>query len=106
MRTLRALIFGAVLGLALVPNLAGAQYEYERAIYDACARHGCDAEYVIAIMYCESGGDPGAVNPVTGDFGLMQINLSIWGQITDPYDQIEFTAEKVANGQAYLWLCP
>jgi soluble lytic murein transglycosylase-like protein len=83
---------------------AGAQ-GYEEAIVDACARYGCDAGQVIRVMYCESGGDPYAVNPVTGDYGLMQINLGIWGPITDPFAQIEFAAEKFASGQGDLWVC-
>ena len=87
---------------------AGQQYYdsgFEAAIYDACARHGCDGDQLIAVMYCESGGDPYAVNPWTGDYGLFQINLNVWGPITDPYAQIEFAAQKFAAGEAYLWLC-
>ena len=94
----------ALMGLTWMGSSAEAQ-GYEQAIVDACARYGCDANHLIATMYCESGGDPGAVNPVTGDYGLMQINLNIWGPITDPYAQIDFAAQKFAAGQSYLWLC-
>jgi soluble lytic murein transglycosylase-like protein len=106
-RIMRRIIGAAAIFVALLPGVVSAQGggSYEQAIYDACARYGCSAEHVIATMYCESGGDPGAVNPVTGDYGLMQINLSIWGPITDPYAQIEFAAQKFAAGQSYLWLC-
>ena len=59
----------------------------------------------MSIMYCESGGDPYAVNPRTGDYGLFQINLGIWGPITDPYAQIDFAARMISSGHSYLWLC-
>lgn len=102
---LRHFVCGAILGAALLPGVAKAQSPYEEYIYSACAQHGCDGGQLVRVMYCESGGDPGAVNPVTGDYGLFQINLGVWGPITDPYAQIEFAAEKFASGQGYLWIC-
>lgn len=102
----RMLVVGAIAASAvLMPGVAKAQGGYEQAIYDACARYGCDSAWLYNTMMCESGGDPNAVNPVTGDYGLMQVNLSIWGPITDPYAQIDFAAQKFAAGQSYLWLC-
>jgi hypothetical protein len=113
-------VFRILLGMALVASVVigvlaprvtvdlgqpAAAQGYEDAIYDACARYGCDGGQLVRVMYCESGGDPGAVNPVTGDYGLFQINLNIWGPITDPYAQIEFAAQKFAAGQGYLWVC-
>jgi len=89
----------------MVPTIGAAQSGYEQAIYDACSRYGCDGDQLVRVMYCESGGNPYAVNPITGDYGLMQINLSVWGAITDPYAQIEFAAEKFAAGEGYLWVC-
>ena len=83
---------------------------YEAAIYDACARHGCNGDHLVQVMYCESGGDPGAwhANPYGGaDIGLMQINDATWGSIAyaGPYDQIEWAAEMFSAGLGYHWSC-
>lgn len=102
---MRKLIVLAALALSLTGVGASAQSGYESAIYDACARHGCNGDQLVRVMYCESGGNPYAVNPVTGDYGLMQINLNVWGPITDPYAQIEFAAHMFATGQGYHWVC-
>lgn len=89
---------------------ASSQSGYESAIYEACARHGCDGDQLVRVMYCESGGDPSAVNPVTGDTGLFQFNPSTWyawggGDIWNPYEQIELAAWAWGQGLGYHWVC-
>lgn len=100
-----------IIGLACLGMAAPvAAQGYEEAIVDACARHGCDAGHLIDVMYCESGGDPGAwhPNPYGGsDIGLMQINDATWGDIAyaGPYEQIEWAAQMFAAGLGYHWVC-
>ena len=99
------------LTIALFPAADSvAQTGYEQAIYDACARHGCNGDQLVRVMYCESGGDPGAwsPNPYGGsDIGLMQINDATWGSIAyaGPYEQIEWAAGMFAAGLGYHWVC-
>lgn len=105
---------GLVLSLAL-PAGAAAYVPYEAAIRDAASRHGVSAEWLIDVMLCESGGDPHAVNPQTGDTGLYQYQpwtfhrfselSGISGDLWDPHVQIELTAWAFANGYADHWVC-
>ena len=109
---IRAAIGGAV---ALVATAAGAYVPYEAAIRDAATRHGTSAEWLIDVMMCESGGDPHAVNPRTGDAGLFQFQPStfyrfselsgIAGDLWDPHVQIELAAWAFAHGYADHWVC-
>jgi soluble lytic murein transglycosylase-like protein len=83
---------------------------YEQAAYEACAYYGCDGNYLIAIMNCESGQDPNAwhPNPYGGtDIGIMQINDATHGSIAyaDPISQIWWSAEQIAEGKAGMWSC-
>jgi len=105
----------AVVGVAgaALPELApaaSASVPYEAAIRDAAARYGVSADWLISVMLCESGGDPYAVNPATGDSGLFQFNPNTWyawggGDIWDPYQQIELAAWAFSQGLSYHWLC-
>lgn len=99
----------------VLPAPAAAYVPYEAAIRDAASRHGVSAEWLIDVMMCESGGNPHAVNPQTGDSGLFQYQPStfwtfsgmsgISGDLWDPYVQIEMTAWAFANGYADHWVC-
>jgi soluble lytic murein transglycosylase-like protein len=95
----------AITGLG-APAPAVAQYDYERAIYDACATYGCDPEWLINVMYCESNGNPNAVGN-HGEIGLFQIKPWIWTEVDpwDPYASIDFAARMFASGQSYYWTC-
>ena len=103
----------AVLAIALgmlSPQTTAASIPYEAAIRDAATRHGVSADWLIDVMLCESGGDPYAVNPVTGDSGLFQYNPGTWyswggGDIWNPYEQIEMTAWAFSQGLADHWVC-
>lgn len=76
---------------------------YEAAIYEACARHGCDPEQLIRVMYCESGGNPNAVGP-NGELGIFQVDPVYWGYM-DSWEQIEFAASMFSKGLGYHWIC-
>lgn len=83
------------------------QYSYEAAIYDACARHGCNGDQLVRVMYCESGGDPGAVGP-NGERGIFQFHpYGEWPYAAwyGPYEQIELAAQLFAAGRADAWVC-
>lgn len=58
------------------------------------------------LIQSESNWNPTASSP-TGDYGLVQINLSYWGvtkaQAFDPMFALNFAAQKLANDQSYLW---
>jgi hypothetical protein len=106
MRRLR-ILWVVVLWFALCFNVALAQGGYEAAIYDACARYGCDGAQLVNVMMCESGGNPYAVGP-NGERGLFQYHpqghnpAAAW---VDPYTQIEIAAQEWAAGLGYLWVC-
>lgn len=107
----RAMVWRSVLvGWFLAAFLAGAasaQSGYEAAIYDACARHGCDPVQLIRVMGCESGGDHSAIGP-NGERGIFQFHpQGLWPEIAwaDPWTQIEVAAEAFATGLGGHWVC-
>lgn len=104
-------IAGAALSLS-APKEAEASCgsEYHAAIYDAAARYNVSGDYMIQVMCCESGGNPNALNPRTGDSGLFQYNPNTWyswggGDIWNPYEQIELTAWAFSQGLDSHWCC-
>lgn len=107
---MRQKLVAAVLGAFLLTQAvspADGQYAYEHAIYDACARHGCDPEQLIRVMYCESGGDHSAVGP-NGERGIFQFHPNgLWPYAAwyGPYEQIELAAQAFASGLGYHWVC-
>lgn len=101
---------GAVATLLLPDAASACGAQYHDAIYAAAARYGVSGDYLISVMCCESGGDPHAVNPRTGDSGLFQYNQQTWedwggGDIWDPYAQIEKTAWAFSQGLDSHWCC-
>lgn len=104
----RALVWALALTLLTLwlPTPVLGQGGYEAAIYDACARYGCDGDQLVGVMYCESGGDPNAVGN-HGEIGLFQIKPWIWTSVDpwDPYASIEFAAAMFASGQGDNWVC-
>jgi hypothetical protein len=97
------IVYGLILVAALWLNTTFAQTGYEAAIYDACARHGCDGSQLVRVMYCESGGAEWAVGP-NGELGIFQVDPAYWGYM-DSWQQIEFAAHMFATGQGYHWVC-
>lgn len=92
-----------ILLLPTTPGRVQAQGGYEDAIYAACATYGCDGSQLVRVMYCESGGNPGAAG-VHGEQGLFQI-MPFWGVGWDPYAQIDWAAQMFASGQGSMWVC-
>lgn len=92
--------------MALWMGQASAQYQsYESAIYDACARYGCNGDQLVRVMYCESEGNPGAIGP-NGELGLFQVDPDWWeAAYYGPYEQIEWAAMMWGSGHGYLWVC-
>jgi soluble lytic murein transglycosylase-like protein len=92
-------------------------FDYESLIRERCDVLGCDANQLIRIMYCESGGRANAVNRGgSGASGLFQFmprtfsanaariglaGASIW----DARAQIYVATYMFANGQAWQWSC-
>jgi hypothetical protein len=76
-------------------------------VEEACAVHGCDPNYLHAILMCESNGDPAAAayNPSSGNMtlGLLQID-EMWGSIAyaGGVEQIWWAAAHL--GEVY-WVC-
>ena len=76
-------------------------------IYAAAAEFGLEGGYLMAVASCESGLDPGAVNPA-GYHGLFQFDEQTWaaygyGSIYDPVAQARTAAELLAAGQSSRW---
>lgn len=89
--------------------------DWEPLIRARCTEVGCNADQLIRIMYCESGGRSNAANP-SGASGLFQfmpntfranaVRSGVEGaNIWDPYAQIHVATWMFANGQAHQWVC-
>lgn len=62
------------------------------------------------IIHCESSGNPNAIGDNGQSYGLAQIHLPSWPDISkeqalDPEFAINFLAEKLSKNQGYLWTC-
>lgn len=104
------MVLAVVVSGLLTPVAAHAESGYEAAIYEACGRQGCSGDELVQVMYCESGGDPAAYNPETGDTGLLQFKPDTfynWGgsDVWNPWEQIDIAAWAFANGYQDHWTC-
>lgn len=104
-------IIGAALAFGLsLSGVAAQTTGYEQAIYNDCAVYGCDGNFLVNVMYCESEGDPTAYNYETGDTGIMQFHPATFyayggTDINNPYEQIDVAARMFSEGLSYLWVC-
>jgi len=85
------------------------QSGYEQAIYDACARYGCNGDQLVRVAGCESGFNPNAVG-AHGEIGLFQFMESTYyahggTDIWNPWEQIEVAARMWGQGLGWHWLC-
>jgi soluble lytic murein transglycosylase-like protein len=76
-------------------------------VYAAAGEFGIEGGYLLSVASCESGLDPGAVNPV-GYYGLFQFDQTTWaaygyGSIYDPAAQARTAARLLAAGQTSRW---
>lgn len=106
----------ALLEMGLVPVFGGrraaAQFcgsAYEGAIYDACARHGCDGTQLNRVHCCETAGTGShdSVGP-NGERGVFQFHpQGEWPYAAwyGPYEQIELAAHLWATGHGGAWVC-
>jgi hypothetical protein len=116
-RTANALFYLAVLISALWLNSTFAQGEdgvwtaedWRGEASAACGGDIACTEYVLDVIQCESGGDPGAVsnipNPENGthDYGLLQVNDYLWdGSSMTPTEQIDFLLNPPPGA---WWVC-
>ena len=65
---------------------------------------------MLRIARCESGLRPSAIGDFNNSFGLWQIHLPSHPQITKEQAlnalwSTKWSAEKIANGKAYMWTC-
>jgi soluble lytic murein transglycosylase-like protein len=100
----------------IVPN-APVNGDFESMIRYWCGKLGCNADLLIRVMYCESGGRSNAVNKGgSGASGLLQfmpgtfyanarragiVNADIW----NPEHQIHTAAYMFSIGQEGQWSC-
>ncbi len=112
----RSLRMGAVAALAPTAVRANGAPYWEGVVREAAARHGVSPDWLASTCACESGFDPNAVNPITGDSGLFQYNRSTWAEfsgyrgiavpdIWDGHAQAEMSGWAFANGYAHRWCC-
>jgi soluble lytic murein transglycosylase-like protein len=76
-------------------------------LYAAAAEFGIDGAYLVSVASCESGLNPGAVNPA-GYHGLFQFSESTWasygyGSIYDAAAQARTAARMLAAGLGSHW---
>lgn len=76
-------------------------------LYAAAAEFGIDGGYLVSVASCESGLNPGAVNPA-GYHGLFQFAESTWasygyGSIYDATAQARTAARMLAAGMSGHW---
>lgn len=75
-----------------------------------------DAPWAMAVMWCESQGDPNAKNPASSASGLFQHLASYWGErsaaagwagasIWDPEANVAVAAWLLAHGGRSHWTC-
>lgn len=100
-----SIVYGLVLVAALWLNSTFAQYsagveQWRSAVDAACAVYGCSTDYVLGVIDCESGGDPGAVGP-NGELGILQVDPSLWG-VMGPVEQIDFFLDPPPGA---WWVC-
>jgi soluble lytic murein transglycosylase-like protein len=89
--------------------------DWEGLIRERCSLLGCNADQVIRVMYCESGGRTNATNPA-GYYGLFQFHANTFQanarriglsnpNIWDGVHQVYVATAMFAAGQAGQWGC-
>jgi hypothetical protein len=107
----------AVLGLGRPAASAASGTDWiVEEIYAAAARWGASGDEMLGVARCESGLDPGAVNPRTGDAGLFQFSAATWAEfwayLNEPapdifsvWAQCHVTAWAFSRGYQWRWCC-
>jgi hypothetical protein len=109
---LSALIGGVLAGVGMRGQRAHAQEWIISTIYDAAGRHGVSGEWLLYTAVCESGLDPWAYNPMTGDSGIFQFRPNTWvgwggdpNAIWDVWSQADMAAWAFSAGLHTHWCC-
>jgi hypothetical protein len=109
---LRALLGGALAVIGLDRREANAQDWIVTVIYDAAGRWGVSGDWLLNTAVCESGLDPWAYNPSTGDCGVFQFNPATWAEwgadptlIWDVWSQADIAAWAFSAGLHSHWCC-
>lgn len=79
-------------------------------IHDTSIKYGVSEALMRRIIACESTNNPNAIGDGGASYGLVQIHLPSWPEITpeqalDPAYAIDFLGRKLASGQGNLWTC-
>lgn len=114
-RTLLAAVAGVISPLLGVRTATADAAYWEGVVRDAASRHGVSPDWLASVCACESGFDPNAYNPRTGDSGLMQFNAQtfatfcrmsgIYGDIWNGHDSAEVAAWAFGAGYCDHWVC-
>ena len=106
--------------LGLLQKALGLQTKLEKLQWEMVARkiaasHGIDEDIFVAVLYCESGMNPKAVNRNkngTTDFGIAQFNDYWYGAIISPTTALNqpevalnVMAKQWQNGRQKDWIC-
>ena len=78
--------------------------------------YGWDCAEALAVAWCESRHDPGAIDPTRENFGLMQINEATWrpyfgeerwSRVLEPEENVKmaFTIYQRAGNTWQPWSC-
>lgn len=87
------------------------QGDYWSYIQQVCAKYGCSASELYAVMICESHGNMVANESGSGAYGVMQfMSGTFYGNCVlcdynNPYHQIDTAARMFAQGQQGQWSC-
>jgi hypothetical protein len=107
-----ALIGGALASVGPQRQKADAAEWIVSTIHEAAGRHGVSGEWLLNTAVCESGLDPWAYNPATGDCGVFQFKPDTWAgwggdpnAIWDVWSQADMAAWAFASGLHTHWCC-
>ncbi|MGH2616884.1 MAG: hypothetical protein ACRDJC_16750 [Thermomicrobiales bacterium] len=107
-----ALVGGVLAGIGPRRREVGAQDWIIGIIYEAAGRHGVSGDWLLNTAVCESGLDPWAYNPMTGDCGVFQFKPETWAEwggspsaLWDVWSQADMAAWAFSVGLHSHWCC-
>ena len=91
------------------------KWEVEQMVRLIAQEEGCDPDLIVAVIKCESGMDPDAVNRNpngTTDYGLCQFNdywyrliIDPWTALNCPEKAVRVMCRRFKAGYGADWLC-
>lgn len=81
----------------------------KEAVFEIADEYGVPHETVDSLITSESNWEPDTVNEKSGDYGLVQINLASWPDVTkeqamNPLWSARWAIEKLSKGQEHYWV--